>query len=165
VVLANVAEDANMWTFRVQIAKVEHWWWTVVSFLLSTSLVTITLSFMSGNNNDSLDILALSTATLLAISRYAVPAWRSRHFIQHRWLAWTGDSRTGIDFTKAAMCGDAKHWHKLSKKLKVTISRPVASDEWGPTFLGNAPGLPYDPTQILNLISSDNNSIYRAEEG
>src|SRR5271169_552656 len=66
-VFASVAEDANRWTFRFRIAKGEPWWWTFVSFLLALSLITITMSFMSGNSNNSLDILALSTATLLAL--------------------------------------------------------------------------------------------------
>jgi hypothetical protein len=54
------------------------------------------LSFLAGNNNDSVSVLALSTATTIAIVRYAMPAWRNRRFIENRWLAWTGNSRTAI---------------------------------------------------------------------
>lgn len=77
-----IAEDQSMWTFRFRIARYEHHYWTGIAFFLSTSFALIVLSFLSGNNNDSLSVLALSTATALAIVRYAIPAWRNRHYIE-----------------------------------------------------------------------------------
>ena len=72
--LAFMTESSNYWTFRFRLAKIEHWWWTVVSALLLTSLVLITLSFLAGNNNEAISILALSTATFLTIVQYMIPS-------------------------------------------------------------------------------------------
>lgn len=164
-VMASVAEDANMWTFRFRLAKQEHIWWTFVSILLTLSLITITLSFMAGNNNDALDILALSSATLLAIVQYAIPAWRSRDYIRHRWLAWTGDSRTGIPLGKAAMCGDAAHWQKILRKIHSTTLGKVPSDSWGPVwFPGSVSGIPLNPAEMLTKVPAERNQDYRAPE-
>ena len=55
-------------------------------------------SFLSGNSSDSLGVLTLSTATAIAIVRYAIPAWRSRIYTEFRWLSWTGPSRIPSKF-------------------------------------------------------------------
>ena len=78
-----------MWTFHFHIAHYEHWWWTIVSAMLSTSFCLIILSFLSGNSSDSLGVLTLSTATAITIVRYAIPVWRNRAYIELRWLSWT----------------------------------------------------------------------------
>lgn len=72
--LAFMTESSNYWTFRFRLAKVEHWWWTMVSALLLMSLVLITLSFLSGNNSEAISVLALSTATFLTIVQYMIPS-------------------------------------------------------------------------------------------
>ena len=111
-----VVEDQDMWTFRFRIARFEHWWWTAISTMLAVSFALIVLSFLSGNNNDSLGVLALSTATTIAIVRYALPTWRNREFIENRWLVWTGDSRTAIRAVYKEMCGDATWWGKIAQE-------------------------------------------------
>jgi hypothetical protein len=154
--MTQVAEDAAMWTFRFRIARAEYLWWTFVSILLTMSLVLVTLSFLVGNQSETVSILLLCTATGIAIVRYAIPAWRNRHFIENRWLAWTGDSRTTIKAEKARLCGDRKQWLLLSQQLAKSKEKwaVVPSDEWGPTLTLRAPeGLAENPTWILDKTS------------
>ncbi|KAJ2969847.1 hypothetical protein NUW58_g9877 [Xylaria curta] len=103
--IVQVAEDQGLWTFRFRIARYEHWWWTTVSSLLSVSFALIILTFLAGNNQDALGVLALSTATTIAIVRFAVSAWRNKIFVENRWYAWTGPSRTAIRCTYKDLCG------------------------------------------------------------
>lgn len=145
-----IAEDQSMWTFRFRIARFEHYWWTFIGTLLSASFSLIVVSFLAGNNNDSVGVLALSTATALVIVRYAIPSWRHKHFIENRWLAWTGPSRTAISYQYGSACGDARHWNKLNKAVKLK-SAPPPSDDWGLAIKPNA-GISEDPTAILNSL-------------
>ena len=149
--LAFMTESSNYWTFRFRLARIEHWWWTLVSLLLLISLVLIVLSFLSGNNNEAISILALSTATFLTIVQYMIPSWRSRHFIENRWLAWTGSSRTTINAAKARFCGGKTHWQSLAKQVHVGKIKPTPSDWYGWRFWP-ASGLSYDPTDILRNV-------------
>ena len=152
--LVAITEDQSMWTFRFRIAKFEHWWWTAISTMLSMSFALIGLSFLAGNGNDSIGVLVLSTATTIAIVRYAIPAWRNRYFIQNRWLAWTGPSRTAIDSKWDGSVGDAAHWRKLLKDSELKGGVPP-SDDYGFALLG-APKdmIKEDPTAILNALKS-----------
>ncbi|KAI9692837.1 MAG: hypothetical protein M1822_004831 [Bathelium mastoideum] len=143
-----IAEDQAMWTFRFRIARFEHWWWTLIGTLLSVSFGLIVVSFLAGNNNDSVGVLALSTATALVIVRYAIPSWRHRRFISNRWLAWTGPSRTAIPCQYRSACGNAAHWRKLNKLVKPK-SVPPASDDWGIAIKPDS-GMSEDPTANLN---------------
>ena len=112
------------------------------------SLVLIILSFLSGNSSNSLGILVLASATSLTIVQYLIPSWRCRHFIANRWLAWTGDSRTGIDISDAPYCGDEKLWRSMLKNLKRSAIKSTPSDWYG-WRLFPAGGIPEDPTDIL----------------
>ena len=152
--LAFMTESSNYWTFRFRLAKIEHWWWTAVSALLLMSLALITLSFLSGNNNEAISILALSTATFLTIVQYMIPSWRARRFIGNRWLAWTGSSRTTISASKAAFCGNQSQWERLAKKVHLSSIKQTPSDWYG-WRLRPAKGLHYDPTDILRNVNAD----------
>ncbi len=156
--VVTIAEDQNMWAFRFRIARFEHWWWTVISFLLSTSFALIVLSFLSGNNTESLGVVALSTATAIAIVRYAVPAWRNRHFIENRWLAWTGSSRTTIDYSCGGVCGDARHWQSIADVKSGARMVAAPSDHWG-WAIRAPPGLWQDPTALLTRLGEKKTNI------
>ncbi|GLB43206.1 hypothetical protein LshimejAT787_1301070 [Lyophyllum shimeji] len=143
-----VAEDQSMWTFRFRIARYEHWWWTVVSTMLFISFGLIVISFLSGNNNDSLGVLTLSTATAIAIVRYALPAWRNRLYTELRWLAWTGKSRTGIPAEFGRFCGQKADWmHILDLRRGARFAR-TPSDEWG-WAIRPPKGMWQNPTALL----------------
>ena len=152
--MAFMTESSNYWTFRFRIARIEHWWWTAVSALLLVSLVLMVLSFLAGNNNEAISILALSTATFLAIVQYMIPAWRSRHFLENRWLAWTGSSRTSIQASKAVFCGDRTQWAKLVREVPLSNIHSTPSDWYG-WRLWPVQGIPEDPTDILRNIDED----------
>jgi hypothetical protein len=156
VTIVNVAEDQSMWTFRFRIARLEHWWWLVISTLLFVSFSLIVLSFLAGNNNDSVSVLALSTATTIAIVRYAMPAWRNRRFIENRWLAWTGNSRTAIRAQYKEACGDENWWFKMANAKAVNKIQKTASDDWGFAIWPWLPtGLWQDPTALLDQFGED----------
>lgn len=156
--LAFMTESSNYWTFRFRLAKIEHWWWTVVSALLLISLVLITLSFLAGNNNEAISILALSTATFLTIVQYMIPSWRSRHFIENRWLAWTGSSRTSIPVSKAGFCGSKRQWKSLVKEVHLSRIQPTPSDWYG-WYLWPSKGIQEDPTDILRNVIADRSEL------
>ncbi|KAH8590589.1 hypothetical protein B0O99DRAFT_634188 [Bisporella sp. PMI_857] len=143
-----MTESSSKWTFRFRLAKIEHLWWTLVSLFLLTSLVLITLSFLSGDNNESLGILALSSATFIAIVKYMLPAWESRHYIRNRWCAWTGPSRTGIARTKTPYCRDRENRLRLAAMADITTKDRVPSDRYG-WHIGSLKGIEVDPTDIL----------------
>jgi hypothetical protein len=151
--LAQMTETSNQWTFRFRLARIEHWWWTTVSALLMASLILIVLSFASGNNNDSVSVLLLASTTFLTIVRYMLPAWRSRYFIENRWFAWSGPSRTGIRIGQMKFCGEKSQWMSLSKRVTIEQRREVESDYYGWHFkpLG---GIRLDPTDILENVDS-----------
>jgi hypothetical protein len=137
-----------MWTFRFRIARYEHWWWTGVSAMLSTSFGLIIFSFLSGNSSDSLGVLTLSTATAVTIVRYAIPAWRHRTYIELRWLSWTGPSRTGISSTFGKFCGERSDWVGIQNMPRLEPIIPAPSDEWG--WAVNPPKAIWeDPTALL----------------
>ncbi|KAL9093888.1 MAG: hypothetical protein Q9165_003811 [Trypethelium subeluteriae] len=152
-----IAEEQDMWTFRFRIAKFEHWWWTAVGTLLMMSFGLIVISFLAGNNNDSVGVLALSTATAIVIVRYAIPSWRHRYYIRSRWLAWTGPSRTAISYRYGPVCGTDRHWERLSKMIRPTSAAPP-SDDWG-LALNPHKGIAEDPTAILNGLGEINSSM------
>ncbi|KAJ3506681.1 hypothetical protein NLJ89_g6740 [Agrocybe chaxingu] len=151
VTIVTITEDQGMWTFRFRIARYEHWWWTVVSVMLSTSFILIIFSFLSGNSNDSLGVLTLSTATAITIVRYAIPAWRNRTYIQLRWLSWTGPSRTGIASMFGKFCRDSSSWRSIQEIPRQARIVPAPSDEWG--WAINPPkGIWQDPTALLQNL-------------
>ena len=161
--LAFMTESSNYWTFRFRLAKIEHWWWTVVSALLLASLVLITLSFLSGNNNEAISILALSTATFLTIVQYMIPSWRARQFIENRWLAWTGSSRTSIPASKEAYCGDQRQWEKLVGEVHFSDIKQTPSDWYG-WRLWPTKSLPHDPTDILRNVNSEKSKLLAPDD-
>jgi hypothetical protein len=144
-----IAEDQDIWTFRFRIARYEHIWWTVISSLLSLSFILIVISFLSGNSSDSLGILALSTTTSIAIVRYTIHAWRNKHFVESRWLAWTGFSRTAIKAAFGSVVGDADRWKQIASQAPSSNHLLAPSDEWG-WAIHPPPGLRGDPTGLLS---------------
>lgn len=150
--IAIMTESSSRWTFRFRLALLEHWWWTIVSLLLLASLTMNTLAFASGNSGEAVSILALSSATFLAVVQYMLPAWQHRHYILTRWWAWTGDSRTTIGREQARLCGDAEGWKELVRANKVELSRlqQTPSDVYG-WRLWRVEGIEYNPTDIFNV--------------
>ena len=148
--IAVMTESSSRWTFHFRLALLEHWWWIIVSLLLLASLTMNTLAFASGNSSEAVSILALSSATLLAVVRHMLPAWQHRHYILTRWLAWTGDSRTTIRRDQVGLCGNAEAWKELVRANQFKLSRlqQTPSDVYG-WRLWPVEGVNYDPTDIL----------------
>jgi len=86
--------------------------------LLLISLVLIILSFLSGNNSDSLGILALATAMITHHCAVHDPVVALPGIHANCWLAWTGDSRTGIDANDTLLCGDERLWRSMLEVVK-----------------------------------------------
>ncbi|KAG9057464.1 hypothetical protein FS842_006467 [Serendipita sp. 407] len=150
--LALIAESSNYWTLRFRLAKREHMWWTAVSIMLFFSWVLIIFSFIFGNYGESLGILALASATTLAIVQYAVPAWRARHYVLNRWLAWTGNSRTSVDLVHWRFAGTPTRWQTVSRNVEA--NRSIPSDWYGWTICDNS--IRQDLMDILYSIQSWN---------
>jgi hypothetical protein len=164
--IAVMTESSSRWTFRFRLALFEHWWWTVVSVLLLASLSMNTLAFASGTSGEAVSVLALSSATFLAVVRYMLPAWQQRHYILTRWWAWTGDSRTSIPRDKAGLCGDAEAWKQVvrANKAKLSQLQQTPSDVYG-WRLWPVGGIPYDPTDILNVVGDSQIKLIDSEKG
>lgn len=164
--LAFMTESSNRWTFRFRLALLEHWWWLVVSLLLLASLVMVTLSFVSGNGGDAISVLALSSATFLALVQYTLPAWQYRFYARTRWLAWTGPSRSAIKQNKTKFCGDARAWSRLITLKATELSRlqSTPSDYYG-WRLWPVKGIEINPIDVLTLMDSDHDGVIDSEKG
>ncbi|KAG0703494.1 hypothetical protein DFH29DRAFT_803398 [Suillus ampliporus] len=143
--LVEICENEGLWTIRFSLARREHLWWTGIAVALVASLGCMVLSFLAGNNSDSLGIILLASASSLAVFRYAWPAWRNRHYCSNRWTAWTGPSRTGIDAALVPLVKGTDPWKILSKDVPVMKQHPV--DIRLPLFKSNL--IADDPTDIL----------------
>lgn len=151
--MTSMTESSGQWTFRFRLALVEHYWWTFVALMLFCSLVMSIIAFVSGRGGDPVSVLALSSATFLAVIQYALPAWQQRHYTKTRWYAWTGDSRTAIKKEYAPLCRNAASWARLAAKSASARSRlqPTPSDYYG-WRLWHVAGIRPDPTDILRVI-------------
>ncbi|KAG1746867.1 hypothetical protein EDB19DRAFT_1631298 [Suillus lakei] len=143
--LVEICESEGLWTIRFSLGRREHLWWTGIAMALVASLGSMVLSFLAGNNNDSLGIILLASASSIAVFRYAWPAWRNRHYCSNRWAAWTGPSRTGIDATLVPLIEGNDPWPILSKGVPAMKQHPV--DTRLPIFRSNL--IADDPTDIL----------------
>lgn len=166
--LAAMTESSNRWTFRFRLALLEHWWWSIVSILLLASLVMVTLSFTSGNGGDAISVLALSSATFLAIVQYTLPAWQQRSYARTRWLAWTGPSRSAIQRQKQKFCGDVRGWKTLVAANAKALEelRPTPSDYYGWSLWPlDSRWITANPSDILSLIDPNLTGLIDVEKG
>lgn len=154
--LAFMTESSSRWTFRFRLALIEHIWWSFVSIFLLVSLVMSALAFASGNGGEAISVLALASATFLAMVQYLLPAWQHRHYTRTRWYAWTGDSRTAISKDDAVYCGNAASWQILVRQNSKALSllNPTPSDRYGWHILP-LKGIQYDPADILNVLKAN----------
>ncbi|KAG1839641.1 hypothetical protein DFJ58DRAFT_811839 [Suillus subalutaceus] len=75
------------WTIRFSLARREHLWWAAIALALVASFGCMVLSFLVGNNDDSLGlIILLASASSLAVSRYA---WHTKKTL-------VPDDKTGL---------------------------------------------------------------------
>ncbi|EMC93186.1 hypothetical protein BAUCODRAFT_36852 [Baudoinia panamericana UAMH 10762] len=151
--LAFMTESSSQWTFRFRLALVEHWWWTFVSVLLFVSLLMSTIAFTAGGGGDPVSVLALSSATFLAMVRYMLPAWQHRHYTKLRWYAWAGQSRTAVLINSAPLCGDARTWQRIISQVRPRLAelQPTASDYYG-WALWTGSLQKNDPTDIIRVL-------------
>ncbi|KAK4613804.1 hypothetical protein CLAFUW4_09567 [Fulvia fulva] len=163
--LAFMTESSSRWTFRFRLALFEHIWWTFVSFLLLVSLSMSVVAFTGGEGGDPVSVLALSSATFLAVVQYSVPAWQHRSYTAVRWHAWTGDSRTTVKRQFISFCGDAALWKQLYRRFRDKISRlqPTPSDYYG-WRLWSAQGLLIDPTDLFRVLKDPDVAFEDAEK-
>jgi len=160
--LTYMTEASNSWTFRFRLAKAEHWWWTLVTVLLVISLAFNIISFASGNTTEAVSVLIIASTTLLTLVRYMLPAWRSRKFIENRWLAWTGPSRTAIPRNVMSYCGNYQDWERLASAYRFSQGKTVPSDDYGWHLLP-LKGIRQDPTDILNTVNTNTIPVLTGE--
>ncbi|KAG1888284.1 hypothetical protein F4604DRAFT_1674658 [Suillus subluteus] len=141
--LVEICESEGLWTIRFSLGCQEHLWWTGIALALIASLGCMILSFLAGNNSDSLGIILLASASSLAVFRYAWPAWRNPHYRSNRWAAWTGPSRTGIDAALVPFVKGDDPWPILSKEVPVMKQHPVDIRLFRSRLIAD------DPTDIL----------------
>lgn len=164
--LAYMTESSGQWTFRFRLALLEHWWWAAVSVMLLMSLVMVLLSFASGNGGDAISVLALSSATFLAIVKYTLPAWQQRHYSHTKWLAWAGPSRSTIKRDRQGFCGGAQAWRELIIANARTLDQlqPTPSDYYGWTLWPKG-GITYNPIDTLANMDPNSIPIIDSEKG
>ncbi|KDQ49691.1 hypothetical protein JAAARDRAFT_713101 [Jaapia argillacea MUCL 33604] len=141
--------NAVFWTatiIAVIVSLVQGAITTLTDICESEGMWTVRFSLGRRNTNDSLGILLLSTASFLAVFRYALPAWRNRHYCSNRWAAWTGPSRTGID--PAHVPHIASSWQEMDLQAPILRAHPV--DIRLPILKSNL--ILHDPTDILKAL-------------
>ncbi|KAK7439385.1 hypothetical protein VKT23_017608 [Stygiomarasmius scandens] len=147
--LIDICEAEALWTVRFRLSLYEHLWWTGIAVTLIASFGSMVVSFLAGNTGESLGIILLSTASSLAVFRYAWPAWRNRHYCLNRWMAWTGPSRTGIEAKLVPYMGGPRDWRKLCNSVQVLRQHPVeAGIAWFYHRTESGP-ITTDPTDLL----------------
>jgi hypothetical protein len=154
--LAFMTESSGQWTFRFRLAVVEHLWWTFISVLLLVSLIMSAIAFTAGKGGDPVSVLALSSATFLAMVQYMVPAWQRRDFVQTRWYAWTGASRTAIKGEYEPLCGGKNGWKELVARLRPKLAKlqRTPTDYYG-WVLWPTGQLAPDPTDVFRVVSNE----------
>ena len=162
--LTFMTESSSQWTFRFRLALLEHLWWTAVSILLFISLAMSSWAFASGTGGDPVSVLALSSATFLAMVQYMLPAWNQRHYTLTRWYAWTGDSRTAIKSTYKPYRRGPALWTNLARGCHPRLKKlqPTPSDWYGWTVLPQS-SIPFNPTDILRVLDDGDSSIIDTE--
>lgn len=162
--LTFMTESSAQWTFRFRLALYEHWWWTAVSILLFISLSMSAIAFASGRGGDPVSVLALSSATFLAMVQYMLPAWKQRHYTLTRWYAWTGDSRTAIRKEYSTFCRDSHAWAVLVRRCRTRLSKlqPTSSDYYG-WRLWPLSTIPDDPTDVFRVVAQADEDMVEAK--
>jgi hypothetical protein len=157
------ADEGGMWTFRFRLALFEYIWWTIVSILLCISFGVCVISYLAGELIDATSLLVIAGAAAVAIVSYTVPAWRSRHYVKDRWLAWTGPCRSAVSVQESKRCGDSKDWMELARSRRRSMEiNPF--DDWGWWIPPWKPvGIKYDPFTILGDTLQNSSNVHIVE--
>ncbi|KAG1787897.1 hypothetical protein EV424DRAFT_1356338 [Suillus variegatus] len=68
--LVEICETEGLWTIRFSLGRREYIWWSAIAIALVASFGFMVLSFLAGNNNDSLGIILLASASSRRIPLY-----------------------------------------------------------------------------------------------
>lgn len=139
-------------------------WWTLslsISRLINGRLLfalglatTAYLAFDVVRVSDSafpvtkLTLASVIIGLLFSIVRYVLPLAQNSDYIELRWKAWTGPSRTGIAPSLTRYLGSMRDWQSLASECQEMEFYPVETPLNWIRFLIR--GIPYDPTELLN---------------
>lgn len=120
-------EDGQLWTLRLWLSLMfPVSTFTVLSCAAGASLVSqIYTSTALNDEQRRLAIAATSIALVTLFIKLFLPLLRSRGYVDVRWKAWTGLSRTGISSQYVRYLGDQQDWQSMHASCGTSTLHPV----------------------------------------
>lgn len=160
--LVKYLETHQYWTLRLRISLYQ-------SFFIASWMATFWLSIavclyhtaqwlpakLSGNltydknNYLSAPIYFLCTLAFILGIESTYTSCRRQEYLRLRWMAWSGDSRTGIPAPLTRYIGDLEDWENMSKSGAKIEMHPV--DQFSFEIFSPRARLGYDPTDLLRV--------------
>lgn len=145
-------ERRQWWTLRLRLSC----WFpsrALLIFSVATTILTlldITAEYNVTNLSTRATIGLLVTGFALLTLRFLLPLTESRVYVDVRWKAWTGPSRTGITPSTTRYLGGREDWQSLTSICRGLSLHPV---EALPRLTSPmASGIIYDPTELLKSV-------------
>ncbi|KAJ9500778.1 hypothetical protein H2202_003994 [Exophiala xenobiotica] len=142
-------EQRQLWTLQLSISRLLcGWTWLAVTLaaVIKSMLDLMTVYPGSLLHKELTRSIAVVGFFFLCF-RLLLPLAQNAAYIDLRWKAWTGPSRTGIAPTVTRYLGDKNDWKSLASVSQRMEMHPVESFlRWAIPF---GEGIPYDPTEIL----------------
>ena len=108
-------ENRHFWTLRLRLSTIEHWLIIPSIFIAWIVLAHgFIFQFPPSFKPFRLSIgLIYAAGTFMSFLGYVLPMYHSRRYLQLRWKAWGGPSRTGIRAELVPYIGNQRDWKNL----------------------------------------------------
>ncbi|KAJ3335915.1 UAA transporter [Gonapodya sp. JEL0774] len=114
--IATQIELSDMWTVRMYMYTVEHWWWGVASIAVTLAFAFSMVQLFTGSGND-VTVLFLSLQFSVTVFGYGIQSWVQKEYRRVAWLAWSGPSRTGMDLDDAEILRSSRRPYRSPRQL------------------------------------------------
>lgn len=167
--LAKTAEEHQLWTLRLKLSLIQPVALSLWTLAVSTTLAALTSEISMivrtileettqflATNGSNYSIISLHSwlsmiVLLLGIER-SIRYLATMNYLQLRWLAWSGPSRTGIPPDMAIHIGKAVQWQTLNAPSANIPRHPV--ERFARILSLNFTAIECDPTDLLKFKST-----------
>jgi hypothetical protein len=117
-------ENHHFWTLRLRLSTIEHWLILPSIFIAWIALAqTFIFHFPPSFNTFRFSIsLIYAAGGFVVFLGYVLPVYHSRRYVQLRWKAWGGPSRTGIKAELVPYIGDQRDWQTLEALAEANVT-------------------------------------------
>jgi hypothetical protein len=167
--LAKITEERQLWTVRLKLSLIQPVVLSLWTLAASTTLAALTseisatvgtilgeVTQLFGINSSNYSIISLrswlsSVVLLLGVGR-SIQHVATTKYLQLRWLAWSGPSRTGIPPEIAIHIGKAAQWGTLDALSEKIPRHPV--ERFARLLSLDFTTIECDPTDLLRFKST-----------